>query len=351
MTMGEQTQQQDGRAGDGPGVGAKLAYGSVMGLFHVAMAGVFGLIAVAGMFGAGSVEMLWTATAGGHYEPDWMGVAGLIGLSFSGWLICWVGIRHIWERWRSGERQVIADARAGSGAVMVETLIVLVPFMLLTSGVSQLVMNQSAHIMAHYAAYQSARTHWVWHNERNSARGTNGSVSSQTATRSRIRNRARLAAALVMAPSAPADFTMNAPGNSLVTNMQKIMKASYISGNQGGSSMSLSSSASASGASQNLSFARALGGAPFPQRASRKLAFAYAALDEGGNFTLTRTGGTPETIGVEFTYPMQQAFPWFAWLHAGNGGGCRTVAGRDGCYVPLRRKADFQEQIGVYSST
>jgi len=324
-------------------------YWGVLAIFHIAMAGLLAVASVFAMFGGAGLESLAEAVVFGQYQPDWRGVAGLLGLNVSGWLLIWVAIRHLWEQWASGDPQLVRSA--GRGAVMVETLIVLVPFMLLTSGISQLVMNQSAKIMAHYAAYQGARTHWVWHDEPDSRRGTSGDVSpnGEQATQDRIEKRSRLAVALVMAPSAPADFNVSAAGDELSENMRAIMKASYMDGTQSASAMSVGgSSGGVSGESENLSFARALGGRPFPERASRKLAFSYAALGEGSNFSLISDGGVDGDVGVEFSYPLQQTFPWFAWLHSDSSGCGETVAGRSGCYIPLNREAEYQQQIEIY---
>ncbi len=335
--------------------GLKLAgtdrwiYWGVLAIFHVAMAGLLAVASVFVMFGGAGLGSLTEAVVFGDYQPDWVGVAGLLGLSVSGWLLVWVAIRHLWEQWGSAEPKTVR--RAGRGAVMVETLIVLVPFMLLTSGISQLVMNQSAKIMAHYAAYQGARTHWVWHDEPESRRGTSGDVSpnGEQATTDRIEKRSRLAVALVMAPSSPADFNVSAAGDELSEKMRAIMKASFMDGTQSGSAMSVGgSSGGVSGESENLSFARALGGRPFPERASRKLAFSYAALGEGSNFSLLHEGGVDGDVGVEFAYPLQQTFPWFAWLHSDSSGCGESVAGRTGCYISLDRKAEYQQQIEIY---
>lgn len=355
MTQSRADRQRD-REGDaaddgteGPSAASRWLAWGMAATWHAGMAGVVGVVVLAATFRPAAVREIFSSAAG-TYQPDWLAVGGLLASSLCLWLLLWVAVRYAWDAYSgrdSAAPQAGATRAAGRGAVLTETLIVLVPFLLLTSGVAQITMNQSASIMAHYAAYQGARTHWVWHDERDAQRGS-GSLG-QTATTARIRKKSRLAAALVLAPSAPADFMMSATDDDVVDDMRSVMTASFSAAGVGSGVAGSAGTSLDTGRHENLTFSKALGGTAFPVRASRKLGFTYTALGEDSNFRLVHQGGDVEQIGVDFSYPLQQAFPWFAYIHSGSNTGCsQTVAGRVGCYITLDRQAVLNEQVGVY---
>lgn len=87
------------------------------------------------------------------------------------------------------------------GTVMTETLIVFPVFLLLTLGLLQLTLNNTAAIFTSLAAFQSGRTVHLWAPEIGSL-GRNGGVSSDD-----VNERARIAAASVLAPVAPSGYS------------------------------------------------------------------------------------------------------------------------------------------------
>ena len=79
-----------------------------------------------------------------------------------------------------GVKRVVRRAR---GAVMVETLIVIVPFLALTSGIAQLSILNIGAVLADIAAYQGARAAQIWHPETQMDRtGSTGSVGGWNET-------------------------------------------------------------------------------------------------------------------------------------------------------------------------
>lgn len=82
--------------------------------------------------------------------------------------------------------------RAQRGTIVVETLIVLPVFFLLTFGLGQMALNSIAGLMTTLASYEVARTLAVWAPE-----------EGNRATRAQIEDRARTVAAGVIAPVVP----------------------------------------------------------------------------------------------------------------------------------------------------
>lgn len=82
--------------------------------------------------------------------------------------------------------------RAQRGTIVVETLIVLPVFLLLTFGMAQMAINALAGLMSTLASYEVARTLAVWAPE-----------EGNRATRAQITDRARTVAAGVLAPIVP----------------------------------------------------------------------------------------------------------------------------------------------------
>lgn len=92
--------------------------------------------------------------------------------------------------------------RVSRGTAMTETLIVIPVFLLLCFGLAQLAINNIAGILANVAVYQAARSAWVW-------KGEEGVTRVQAVSSGEARDRARIAAALVMTPVAPGEFWNN----------------------------------------------------------------------------------------------------------------------------------------------
>lgn len=88
--------------------------------------------------------------------------------------------------------------RPSRGTIMTETLVVLPIFFLLTFGLAQMGTNSIAGLLATLGTFEAGRTLSVWGPEIGNNRAPGGSVSTELA-----REKARLAAAAVIAPATP----------------------------------------------------------------------------------------------------------------------------------------------------
>jgi hypothetical protein len=204
-----------------------------------------------------------------------------------------------WITRRGLSQRQVRVLRVARGQVMLETLIVLTPFLLLTGGLSQLVVNNIASMLSHLSAFEAGRTYWVWAQE---SERTNLpiAVSSSVAC-----ERARLAAAVSLAPVAggPDGSSANDPQ---VNAMAGIMSAHFsdLATAPRGSSMGSSPEAM----EDAKSFVDAFDTSPFAKRAGQKLRAAYA------NTEVSCPPPTGNKVRVEVTYHHFLAFPWFNYI-------------------------------------
>lgn len=270
-----------------------------------------------------------------HFSPAWDNVALHFALATAAWALVVAGFRLIRQRIRerSAPDRVV---RAKQGSVMVETLIVIVPFLLLTSGLAQLALRNVAGVLADLALYQGTRTAWVWQPEipLNEGRG------DQNVTEDMVERRARLASAAVFAPSAPSSFQLRDNTPHIVSELSGTMFATFGgTAHEGAGANGQADAARTFGDrdaadGENLSFARAFDDSSFQDRAARKLTFAYIAFSE---YDINTAGNR---IFVSFRYQFNVVFPWFAHIF----GGQRRAQGpsgngvRPGWYVPIERR-------------
>jgi hypothetical protein len=290
-----------------------------------------------------STLQLYYISIGEHFQPDW----GRLLIHFTLSALIWGATVLAYASFNQRKAQVkkLQLKRVsvlGRGAVMLETLIILTPFLLLTSGLTQFGLNNTTNLLADLAAYQSARAAWLWAPE--------ADVGRNGATEDDVRFRARTAAAFVLAPSAPTDFYIgrNFPGGSgpPFRRARTGVAASFRSGpgvtgqqewtlsgnNWGyftlGGSTNSSTTGSLTARSNNTTYAKGFDSVSFNMRAGRKCTQAWMALED--EFEIINENGQ---VGVQFTYKHNQVFPWFAWIF----GGTESVAGRVGNYMPIQR--------------
>lgn len=307
-------------------------------LLHVA--GTF-LVAVLLLLSVADAETLRTLTQAfgdRQFEPQWGLMLLHVALSCAMWLSGW----KLLQLMRHRQRRPVRVVRLNRGTVLTETLIALVPFLLLSSGLAQLTVNNIANVMAHLAAYQGARAAWLWVPEIDGgrSRGDDWKVSADE-----VRRRARLAAAAVMAPTVPANYAVSDVNDPLVKNLRGVMTANFLPGMmagqnaQGTASMLLTSNIMNQADFRQLNFQGGVDTKSFAGRAAVKLTFAYHALEEG--FEVVGISGGNE-VGVRLTYQMSQTFPWFAYIS----GTRKSVGGRIGYYLPMSREYTLRAQIG-----
>ncbi len=283
-----------------------------------------------------TLELFVGAWHDGGFAPSWSGLAIHAALSALAWLLVVAGFRLIRGRYRrASERERFQRTRRGN--VMVETLIVIVPFLLLTSGIAQLALRNVAGVLADLALYQGTRAAWVWQPEYDRDRGPNNDPIDQND----ICQRVRLASAAVLAPTAPSSFSFEGTVPQAVQDLRATMYATFAGradrtagSNLHGDAENAAAVSSSDGADgENLSFARAFDDSSFRTRAARKLTFTYLALE---NYQI-RFGD--DRTHVSFVYNFNVVFPWFAQIFGGDfdTSGPSGNSIRPGWYVDIER--------------
>lgn len=301
--------------------------------------GVLTTAAVVAMsaFDFSRAHLLWASWMHG-LSPDYGALFIHLALSACAWAL--IAIAIAWFRQRKSEaKRVIRVAR---GTAMTEFLIILVPFLLLTSGLAQLAMLNVTGMLADLAVYQAARVAWVWQPEIDAGRAG--------VTPYRVKDRARTIASMVLAPTAPNDYEVGRaipPGSSNDYRRARAVQVAAFFPNMTNGSIAYEWSggwtALVSGAfaldveeasSENLSFYRAFDESSFRHRAARKMTFAEWGLwDDFRVLTGDRTG-------VEFTYKYNIIFPWFGYIW----GQPNEIGMREGYYSPIRRRHTIKSQ-------
>lgn len=185
------------------------------------------------------------------------------------------------------------------GQVMLETLIVITPFLLLTGGLSQLMINNIAGMLSHLSAFQAGRTYWVWYHESQRDPISGGSVAAEESCK-----RARLAAAASLAPVAGGPLS-GANGGLSLNNLNGIMVAHFADQPVPATGSSLASSTAVY--KEVYSYKDAFDTSGFSKRATLKLRAAYA------NTTVMCDDSGPQ-LKVTVTYKHFLAFPWFSYI-------------------------------------
>ncbi|MFU8804872.1 MAG: hypothetical protein ACNA8W_13740 [Bradymonadaceae bacterium] len=252
-----------------------------------------------------------------------------LGLSACLWALGFIAYRLYSLRRRSSVQQVV---RAGRGSVLMETLIVIGPFLMLTSGLAQLTILNISGVLAHLASYQATRTVWVWQPEADAGRfGVNNA---------QVDRRARLAAAAIMAPTAPVNYRVQSESGPEFEALRATMFATFSNGMSDGNSSRGDAAAASSGGNQatseRLHFQDAFDTSNFDRRAARKLTYAYAATE----VTVGRSGGD---VTTRLHYRQSIVFPWFSYIWGEEG----DVGGRGGRYVSLHREFSLPKQVGL----
>lgn len=242
-----------------------------------------------------------------------------IGLSACTWALGVMAFHAI----RSARQRTPRLVKA-RGTVIIETLIVFPLFLLVTMGLLQLTVNNTAGILTTLAAYNAGRTLAVWHPEADV--GRNG-VNRAMAT-----DKARVAAAVAVTPVAPSDFVYsmsNCNNHSEATLGPKIESMTM-----GGHVTDVSLNVKAHGNREHLTVSGAFDQSSFLSRGQRKLNFAYCAT----TVTYT-TSGSEVTARVE--YKHQNAMPMVELIF----GNFETVAGRAAFYSTIEREFTTTLQI------
>lgn len=312
----------------------RLGTWSALGLLHVTFISLIAIGLALLVADVQSFKIMLDSFGASHYSPDWSSLARHFGYASLIWGTLMLGVFLL--RRRNGTRRIKRVRVAMSrGTAMVETLIVMVPFLLMTSGIAQLAMINVAGLLSDLAAFQAARAAWLWQPEANAGRGgANGET---------VKFRARTAAALVLAPSAGADHWVgrNFPQGSgpPFRRIRTGITASFRSGfpvtgedewniSLGNESYFLVPVTTTDSLSPGLFFNTAFDSKSFHLRAGRKCTQAWMGLED---FEIVNSG---DQIGVHFTYKYSLVFPWFAYIF----GRVESNGARVGHYAPIERE-------------
>jgi hypothetical protein len=231
-----------------------------------------------------------------------------------------------WAKLRAPQRSARV-MRAARGVVITETLIVLLPFMLLTSGLAQMTMNSMAGVLTNLAAYQAGRTMWVYNTSANAGKGP---------------AKARLAAAASVAPVASGSMIMVPTNNTpeldslragMFVSFMPILGIGGAAMMLGGSNFKTPARMMSVSTETTKTFDRALDNGTFSTRAARKLTFAHECIK------VTPIQGN--NVGARVEYKHYQAFPWFGWIF----GSFELLAGRPGYYSTITRTYELPQQV------
>lgn len=281
-------------------------------------------------------EVFFLSSMHGGFDPNWSSLALHVGLS----AVIWASVVFLFGRARNKKKKVHKLKKA-AGAVAVETLIALVPLLILISGVAQLAMVNVASIISDLAVYQASRTAWIWEPEADL--GRNGVTCDD------VNFRARTAASMALAPTASSDYRIGRnyesgsepPFRRIRTGVAASFNTYPVTGENywsiTGSNWTFFAEPDIQMTAENLGVWRAFDTSSFDIRAGRKVTQAWMSLEE---FEVIGCDDGADEVGASFTYQFPVVFPWFNYIW----GGEDTVATRQGNYVPINREMTLPKQ-------
>jgi hypothetical protein len=286
------------------------------GVFHVLGAALMVVLVSLPLLDRFTISLIAGALSAGALELSWSKIALQAGIGVSVYAAVMLAYRS-WSATRQGRaKRVIRKSR---GSVMVETLAVIVPFLALTSGIAQLSILNIGAVLADIAVYQGARTVQIWHPETELGRAPSAAGASWANT---VKERAKTASAVVMAPTAPNAFHIGRVetdgSNDDFRRVRSVMAGAFNRFGVPGESQRWNQAQWASfdlNVSRNIvrdtafSVAFDQGGSAW-KRASRKMTAAYMCFDKE-KYEVVNTGGR---VGVEFEYLHPILFPWFGYI-------------------------------------
>lgn len=292
-----------------------------------------------------AVQMFWHSYSQQGMELDWYAIALQLGLSACTWALLVIGYRLVQLR-RTQPKKLTRLVKQARGTVATETLIVLVPFLLLTSGLGQLSMLTITGMLADLAVFQAARAVFVWHPETTQPRYESAFGAIH------IKDRARTIASMALAPTAPNDYytgRIPSEGSSDYYRRQRsILVGAFRPGTPGTnynwsgidlSPMGAWGLAAPTAEPENLTYFNAFDGYSHDYRAARKMTQAEWGLWHEFTTICPQNCDTNNAnqSGVDFTYWYNIIFPWFGYIW----GDEETVGGRTGYYSKIRRRHLF----------
>lgn len=170
-------------------------------LMLIADAIAVGVVFCVSIWSFGSAEVasaLATAEAHGFLEQNTREILLHLALSACLWAMARLLMMQLGRLYK--QRSEPRVVKLGRGTVLTETLIVFPVFLLLLFGLLQLTINNTAAMLTSLSAFQAGRTVYLWQPE------TTGSKRNGGLTGAQVAERARIAAASVVTPTAPSMF-------------------------------------------------------------------------------------------------------------------------------------------------
>lgn len=307
-------------------------------LFHTCCTLVLAALLAAPTIDLFRLELYWHSVTQQGMDFGYTKVLLHLGLAACAWALIVIGYLLAAER---KQRVKVSLVKQKIGTTLTEFLIVLVPFLLLTSGLAQLAMLNVTGLLADLAVFQAARVVFVWEPEER---------ENRIRVNWNLEDKARTIASMCLAPTAPNDYYV---GRSTPTgSSQNYRRARSVqvgafmpdgtpqtvtyewSGGQvaltGGGAFDLDVPTSGS-APENLHYFSAFDSTGFKWRAARKMT--QAEWGFWTNFNILRGN----RVGVRFIYKYNLIFPWFGWIW----GRYETVGMREGYYTSITREHTF----------
>lgn len=295
------------------------------------------ILAVAGVWlttHTGARRAVFSGLADGVFVADTLVRAGLhVALSAAVWGVVWAIARRAVD---ALNRRAAASNRRG--AVTVETLLVMPVALLLIMGLAQLAIVNIAATVTNFAAYEAARTAWVWEGERGAGRMADG-ASDKT-----VEEYARIQAATVLTPVAPGAFDQNWNLPERARQARGMMVGAQMPipyDDLGATGMDIarvlrSEAIQSSVAERDRTLALALDPSLHPRRTVKKFTWSIQASD----VSVTYQQDPPE-IEVELTYHHYCAVPLVGAIF----GEYDVVNGRRGYYRTFERTITRRRQL------
>lgn len=307
--------------------------------------GVQGVVHFTGLMGV-ALGVLWLSLGTAHLKwifwahrefggsGEFLGEIGIhLGLSAALWTMLYLSCLAI--RTRQGSSRAMRVVKRARGTVITETIIIMPVLLLLLLGLSQLAVLNIAGMLMNYGASQAVRAVWVWAPE---LEPLNNQTARRGVTEDLVRDRARIQAALAVAPVAPADF--RATGAEASEDFMK-MRGAILAGqalrppnDAGRVSIDEAHGRYQFTGSEERTFYRAFDSTNFVDRSVRKFTFAYQALD-------VELILEDEEVGAVVTYQQKIMFPFITNVFGTPG----SVAGLPGHYTAIRREFIQSAQV------
>ncbi len=305
--MSESTQLESHSDHESPSGG--LAPLLVLGI-HLVGVGATAALLVMFLLPSAHLEVLWNSAWASEEVGRNVLLSSLLHVVVSAvvWFIVASGAQMGYKAMRQKSPAGRATVRA-RGSVYVETMAVFPVFLLLTFGLIQLTLINLGGALAHVAAYESARTVWLWEPERaqNQVDSQNAMV---TVDDEDVRERARIAAALVMTPVAPGDYgAMETGVSDEFEAIREAMTSRFTATPQlVGVTQQLTQLTS-----DDASLVMSLDSASMPERAFRKFTVSYLGTE------VQEVIVQGDRVGVHFEHYQRMAMPFVHALFGSDG--------------------------------